>query len=96
MAYSLELLPAVREFLFSCPELSRMDRVRLFENLNSVRDHGDQYREDATRRLSPDSEHFSFDIILRTESGAFRQFRFVVSDASAAFGLLRVVYADEM
>lgn len=96
MGYSLELLPVVRHFLFTCSGLSRADRIRLFENLNSLRELGDYYRGDATRRLSPGSEHFSFDLLFRVESGALRSFRFVVNDASAAFGVLRVVYADEL
>jgi hypothetical protein len=95
VAYSLELLPEVRQFLFNSPDLSRADRVRLFANLDSLREHGDHYRGEVARRLSPGSEHFSFDLILQTESGALRHFRFVISDVSAAYGVLRVLYADE-
>jgi hypothetical protein len=96
VAYALELLPEVRQFLIHCPDLSRADRLRLFDNLHSFREHAEHYRGETARRLSSGSEHFSFDLILRTESGALRHFRFVISDAFAAYGVLRVVYADEL
>ena len=96
MGYSLEFLPDVQDFLFNLPRLSHEDRVRLFDTLDVLRTHGDDYRGDASRRLSPGSEHFSFDLLLLSESGEFRHFRFVVSDASAVYGVLRLVYADEL
>lgn len=95
MGYSLQFDPDVQRYLANCPGLSRADRIKLFGHLDTLRDQGDVYRSDVTRRLSLGSEHFSLDFAFRSESGDVRLFRFVVSDASASYGVLRIVYADE-
>lgn len=95
MAYSLQILPAVRGGLFNYQGLSRADRIKLFSALDYLRDHGDDYRINPDLRLSPDSEHFFYSVILRLESGKLRNFQFVVSDAAAIYGVLRVVYFDD-
>lgn len=95
MAYSLKIEAAVRGFLFACPGLSRSDRVKLSARLNDLREQGDACRGDTSRRLSPGSELFTYDFLMRTSAGKLRHFRFVVSDAAATYGVLRVVYADE-
>ena len=95
MGYSLQFDPDVRHYLANCPGLSRADRVKLFGHLDTLRDQGDAYRSDGTRRLSPGSEHFSLDFAFHAEAGGMRLFRFVVNDASASYGVLRIVYADE-
>ena len=95
MAYSLAIDDRVRDFLFNCSGLSRADRIKLFTLLNDLREHGDNYINDPSLRLSPGSVHFSYEPVLLCESGRVRAIRFVVSDAAAVYGVLQVVYADE-
>ncbi len=94
MAYSLQFLPDVRDYLFNYPGLSRADRIKLYNSLDNLRDHGDTYRLNESLRLSADSEHFCYSVVLRLDSGEVRNFRFVVSDAGAVYGVLSLVYLD--
>ncbi len=91
MGYSLLLEPAVQGFLFNRPGLRRADRLKLYGTLNDLREHCDAYRNDESRRLSAGSEHFSLNILFRAESGEFRNYRLIVSDAAATYGVLRIV-----
>ena len=53
------------------------------------------FRNDPSYRCPPGSPHFEAHCVFLDSAGRTRQFRFVVNDASAAYGVLRVVYADE-
>jgi hypothetical protein len=97
VAYSLEFEQVrVRSYLFNHPDLTRGDRVKLYTFLNDLRDLGDSFQADAGRRLRPGSPCFWVAFVFKDESGRLRQFRFIVHDAAAPYGVLRVVYADEM
>ena|SRR5581483_3798649 len=78
--------------------LSREGRVRLFTGLNvNLGQYGDSYRSTPSRRLRSDSPYFWYEFMLLDEhgDGLIHYFRFVVSDAAAPYGVLRVVYVDE-
>lgn len=53
------------------------------------------FRDDPSYRCPPGSPHFEARYFFLDSAGRIRQFRFVVNDASAAYGVLRVVYAEE-
>jgi hypothetical protein len=87
----------VLPYLRSREGLSRQERIRLFTNLDeNLRERGDFLRNDAERRLAPGSEYFWFVLIFQGDDGRLRQFRFVVSDAAAQYGVLRIVFVDEV
>lgn len=97
VAYFLELnektvAPYLRQF-----ELSRSGRLRLYDGLNGLRGHADVYLNDASQRLSPGSQYFWYEYLFRDGEGdgRYHLFRFVVSDARAKYGVLRIDYVDE-
>jgi hypothetical protein len=96
--YSLRIDPErVTRYLRDYPALSRACRVRLFAHLHDdLCVHGDVYRQEADRRLSPGSEYFWFHLLLwdHQGDGRARQFSFVVNDAAAVHGVLQVEYVQ--
>jgi hypothetical protein len=87
----------VLPYLRNRETLSRQGWVRLFTSLDQdLRQFGDVFRNDPERRLAQDSEYFLYDIIFQDGDGPIRRFRFVVSDRPAEYGILRVVYVEEM
>src|SRR4051794_12291705 len=100
MAYSLEYdtnvdLPYLRNY----QGLSRRGRLALFTALREyLGENGDQFRNDASlRRWGSDSPCFEFRLIFGDPDapGALRLFRFIVNDAAAPYGVLRVVFVDD-
>lgn len=100
MAYSLELdrvtvLPYLRQY----EGLSRRARVGLFSTLHEyLGEHGDRLRnDDSLRRWGNESPYFLFRLVIGDPEapGVLKLFRFVVNDAAAAYGVLRVVYVDD-
>jgi hypothetical protein len=99
VAYSLEfhkdrVLPYLRHSM----GLSRGARVRLFTFLNQeLRENADSYIQDAARRLAPGSDCFSFDLVLRDREGdgGVHRILFIVSAATAKYGVLRIEYVEE-
>jgi hypothetical protein len=53
------------------------------------------FRDDPSYRCAPGSSNFEARYVFLDSAGRIRQFCFIVNDASAAYGVLRVVYADE-
>ena len=98
MGYSLQYHTEwVLPYLRSREGLSRQDRIRLFTNLDeNRRDRGDFFRNDPERWLAPGSEYFWLVLIFQGDGGRLPQFRFVVSDAAAQYGVLRIVFVDEV
>jgi len=98
VAYALELdEEGVRQFIRNHPDLGREGKNRLFTHLDvCLRVQGDYYINNA-RRLPARPDCFVLDVVMPTPppDGPFRLFWFVVSDAAAAFGVLRVLYAEE-
>lgn len=87
------VLPYIR----SREDLSRQERIRLFTNLDkNLRERGEFFRNDPERRLALGSDYFWFVLIFQGDGGRLRQFRFVVNDAAAQYGILRVVFVDEV
>jgi hypothetical protein len=97
MAYQLLFKPDVQGYLRNC-SLSRQARIRLFLQLNTdLREWADFYRSQPDRRFAPGSDCFWYDIVLKDNDGdgLIHRFWFVVSDAPAPFGVLRVEYVEE-
>ena len=65
--------------------------LRFLEGLATT---GEALRAEPTRRCSPG--HFEVTYIFQDAAGRFRTFRFIISDAAAAYGVLRVRYAEEV
>jgi hypothetical protein len=96
MAYSLEdYNNCFRSYVANHPDLRREDRVRLYAFLDQLRTASDSFRNDPGRRLAPGSTRFWFDPVFADHSGRLRHFRIAVDDASAVYGVLRIVYVDE-
>jgi hypothetical protein len=62
----------------------------------SLRENGDDLRAEEHRRAGGGSTRFFFDALIWDEDGSFHHFRFVVDDAAAEYGVLRIVYADKI
>lgn len=79
-------------------DLSRAGRIVLAAALHrEIRLHADAYLQDRDRRLSPDSDCFRVDLVFRDpDSGVIHQLGLVISDAAAQYGILRVVYAEDV
>lgn len=89
MRFYLDHRPAVRSFLDGLT-LSRLGRISLFYTLNALRTVADAERLDPANRVGP---YFVFRRAFR-EKGRLVPIRFVVDDGPAAYGVLRLVYAD--
>ena len=94
MAYTVRIADPVRAYLRSLAGLSRNGRVKLIAGvIGLLRDHGDQYRSDPSRRLAPDSPHFRFDYVF-SDSGRLWLADGVANDSAAVYGVLELVYLD--
>jgi hypothetical protein len=82
-------------YLENHPDLSQQDYRKLLNNLEDFARAADQYRNSSERRLAPGSSNFWYDIVMRCSDGKMRRFRFVINDARAHFGVLRIEYIDE-
>src|ERR1700730_7277827 len=96
VAYGLDLEENVSSYLREA-SLSRQGRVKLFAMLHSRREFPASYLNHPERRFSQDSPYFWFDYLFRDDQGdrKFHHFWFVISDAAAQYGVLRVAYAAE-
>jgi hypothetical protein len=92
MRYQLDFDPGVREYLDALP-LTREGRLRLYVSIHlELSVVSDGFRAQADR-ASPDSPCFAWQLIFR-DGGRFRFAYFSVDDSGAAYGVLRIVYAD--
>ena len=99
MAYTLQLSEnEVLHYFRTRGDLSRSTRIRIFTVLHSyLGEQGDHFRNDPTLRLAPGSDCFRFDVVVRSdEEDGLRLFRFVVSDREAEYGVLRVLFVEEV
>jgi hypothetical protein len=100
VAYSLQFNEAtILNYLRSGTGLSRSGRVMLFSALHlDLRHGGDALREDSSRRHPSVPDCFWYDFSLRDDDGDGRihTFRFLVNDAPARFGVLALVYVEEV
>jgi hypothetical protein len=96
MAYWLEIDERVVRYFREAESISRQARIALTAGLHrDLREHGDALRQIADLRLAPGSPCFRYEIIIR-DTDRLRIFRFIVNDAGAEHGVLRIVYADEL
>ena len=91
MAYTVLRTKAGNAFLRDHRPLSPTERVTLTAHLlDDLRDDGDHLRQ-AGVRIGPD--HFWYEVAIGDKP---RVFRFAVTDAFAAFGVLLVVFGEEI
>jgi len=98
MSYRLLLCQRAVELYLRDLPLSRHGRLRLYLNLHDqLRVNGDHYRNDPELRLCPGSDCFRYDFTFR-DAGTGRMYRLlvIVNDAAAAYGILRVVYVEDL
>jgi hypothetical protein len=89
MRYYLELAEKVKTQLRLLPGLSREGRIKLFFNLDLLKDISDDDRLDPLSRDPTAANQFFFGLLMR-DRGRVRHFVFVVDDAAAVAGVLRV------
>ncbi len=100
MSYSLDydktcVLPYLRHY----EGLARQGRLVLFRTLREyLGENGDEFRrDDMLRRWGKESPYFEFQLVFGDPDypDSLRVFRFVVNDAGASFGVLRIVFVDD-
>ena len=98
MAYHMEIDEVlVLDYLCHADRgLSETDLNAMLDFLEDVGRHGDVYRNDPSRRCAAGSPHFEATYLFIASAGKVRVFRFIVSDAAAAYGVLRVRFAEEL
>jgi len=77
-------------------DLSIEDIDKLIALLEGLAETGDFYRNDPSRRCPPGSTHFDADFFFLDSTGRSRGFRFILSDAAAAHGVLRVRFCEAL
>ena len=88
MAYTVRIADPVRA------GLTREGRLRLLAGvLGLLRDHGDAFRSDPSRRLATASPCFRFDHLF-SDAGRLWRADCVADDSAAAYGVLQLVYVD--
>lgn len=97
MAYALQyheinVAPYLRDL-----DLSREGRLVLNAALHrELCVLGDAHIKDLARRLAHGSEYFRIDLVFRDPvQRVIHQLELIISDAAAAYGVLRVVYAED-
>jgi hypothetical protein len=94
VAYTVRIADPVRAYLRTLTGLTREGRLKLLAGiLGLLRDHGDVYRSDSSRRLAPGSPHFRFDYAF-SDGGRFWRADCVADDSAAVYGVLQLVYLD--
>ena len=79
-------------------DLSREGRVVLAAALHrEIRELADVYINSAERRLAPGSDCFWVDLVFRDPvRRIYHQLRLLISDAAAQYGVLRIVFAEDV
>jgi hypothetical protein len=91
--FSLEVRESVRDYLRKLP-LSREARIKLFSSLLSLTaEVPDSFRTNPENRPDPASPFYHFTLHF-ADGGRWWKLFVVVDDSTAAYGVLRVVYAD--
>jgi hypothetical protein len=99
MPYHVEILEPVLDYLGS-PErgLSVEDLDKLLDFLDGPTGLAlvpDAFRIHPANRTAPGAPTFNVKYAFLTSAGQIREFRFVITDTSISYGVLRVDYADE-
>ena len=77
-------------------DLSIKDIDKLLDFIEGLAETGDAYRNDPSLRCPPGSSHFDVDYFFLDSAGRARGFRFIVSDAAAAHGVLWVRFCEAL
>ncbi len=94
MAYIVDTVDTVKAYLRAFPGLSREGRLKLMTDyLDALRNRGDEHRSEPGMRFPGSDSLFTYRHIFR-DQGIGYNFRFLVDDSSAPYGVLRVVYCD--
>jgi hypothetical protein len=94
MPYSVQVPDEQKSYLRSVTGLTREGRIKLAAGVyGNLRDHGDFFRNDPSRRSSPDSPYFHFDFIF-FDNGRYWRASCFVDDSAAIYGVLKVVYLE--
>jgi len=93
--YELEFDDEVESYLSSREGMTEANWAHVYARFDDLRRDADHYRTDQSRRLAPGSTCFWFRIVFPTPVG-IRHFRFAVDDESATYGVLRIVFTDEV
>ena len=97
MGYFIEVDGSVCLYLDSEDRrFSPQDRDVIDAFLDGLADTGEWYRADASFRCSPGSANMEIDYVFLDSAGNVRRLQFIVSDAAAVHGVLRVTYVDEV
>jgi len=98
MAYHVEIDEALVLAYLCHPQrhLAEADIGKLLDFLEGLAHTGEVYVRDPSRRCSPGSTHFELTYIFEDSTAKLRTFRFIISDAAAAYGALRVRFAEEL
>jgi hypothetical protein len=94
VAYTVDTAEPVKAYLRALTGLSREGRLKLISGyLDALRERGDELRSEPSGRIPGRPTRFTFRHIFR-DGGRTYPARFVVDEAAAPYGVLRVVYAD--
>jgi hypothetical protein len=98
MAYHVEIDEALVLAYLCHPDrgLAEADIDLLLNFLEGLAHTGEMFRNDPSRRCPPGSVHFEVTYVFEDSTGKLRVFRFIISDAAAAYGVLRVRFAEEL
>jgi hypothetical protein len=98
MEYHVQIEEALVLSYLSHPDrgLSEADLDTVLGLLEGLPQTGEAYRNDLSRRRPPDSYDFEVTYVFEDSAGKVRAFRFIVSDAAAVYGVLRVRFAEEL
>lgn len=93
MRYRLEFRESVRDYLRQI-SLTREGRIRLNTNLIELTaEVPDSFRSDPANRPDPSSPFYHFTYHFQ-DGGRWWKLYVVVDDSTAAYGVLRIIYAD--
>jgi hypothetical protein len=96
VAYHIQLHETIVAPYLDGLDLSLAGRNGLVRVLNELATYADSFIREPERRLTPGSDMFEVRWIFRDPTtNAMHALRFVISDAAAAYGVLRIEYVDE-
>jgi hypothetical protein len=96
VAYHIQLHETIVAPYLDGLDLSATGRKNLAHVLDELATYADTFIREPERRLTPGSDTFEVRWIFRDPTtNVMHALRFVISDAAAAYGVLRIEYVDE-
>jgi hypothetical protein len=90
----VDTVEPVKAYLRAFPGLSREGRLKLLGGyLDALRNRGDEHRSEPGMRHPGSNSLFVYRHVFRDQDRGYN-FRFLVDDSNAVYGILRVVYCD--